>query len=312
MSITMCHRHLHRFRDILTGAGLGLALALGAGRPASAQGPPDLFPSETPSGEELVPVRFFTDADVVHGGQSFHLVAAFDIRPGWHIYWVNPGDAGLPTEVKVTAPAGFEGAIAITPDGGDTFAGSANMANVDAMTYGYDGSCNSLYNESLPGQTQGGRFAADGDWLVVNSRTHAVIFDAVTGAARDTVSIPGETQAAVAVDGGGKAAAAASAAQLAYGACLRAYRFDRYKTKKKPDSKKPLEKLSILSEDAAGRGRHGEAAPLCGRRDLDEPVRHLDCRTGMVRYRGQADFGRRRCAALRPRPRDHPPRRQAR
>ncbi len=65
----------------------------------------------------------------------------------------------------------------------------------------------------------------------------------------------GETQAAVAVDVGGKAAAAASAAQLAYGARLRAYRFDRYKTKKKPDSKKPLEKLSILVEDAAAARR---------------------------------------------------------
>jgi leucyl aminopeptidase len=63
----------------------------------------------------------------------------------------------------------------------------------------------------------------------------------------------GETQAAVAVDslGRNKKAAAASAGHLAYGARLQSYRFDRYKTKNKPDRKKPLEKLSVLAEDAA-------------------------------------------------------------
>ncbi len=67
----------------------------------------------------------------------------------------------------------------------------------------------------------------------------------------------GESQAAVAVDtlGRDKSAAAASAGHLAYGARLRSYRFDRYKTKKKPDHKKPLEKLSILAEDPAAARR---------------------------------------------------------
>ena len=50
----------------------------------------------------------------------------------------------------------------------------------------------------------------------------------------------GETQAALAVDAPGrdKAARAAWAAQCAFGARLRSYRFDRYKTKKKPDGRK--------------------------------------------------------------------------
>ena len=67
----------------------------------------------------------------------------------------------------------------------------------------------------------------------------------------------GETQAAVAVDslGRNKAAAAASAGHLAYGARLQSYRFDRYKTKKRPDRKKPLEKLSVLAEDSAAARR---------------------------------------------------------
>jgi leucyl aminopeptidase len=67
----------------------------------------------------------------------------------------------------------------------------------------------------------------------------------------------GEVEATVAVNslGGDKKAAAASAGHLAYGARLQSYRFDRYKTKNKPDRKKPLEKLSVLADDPAAARR---------------------------------------------------------
>ena len=80
---------------------------------------------------------------------------------------------------------------------------------------------------------------------------------AIGGAIVGHMDSVGETQAAVAVDtlGRDKSAAAASAGHLAYGARLQSYRFDRYKTKKKPDHKKPLEKLSILAEDPAAARR---------------------------------------------------------
>src|SRR5689334_1931563 len=29
------------------------------------------------------------------------------IRPGWHTYWINPGEAGLPTELHWKLPAGW-------------------------------------------------------------------------------------------------------------------------------------------------------------------------------------------------------------
>jgi DsbC/DsbD-like thiol-disulfide interchange protein len=32
----------------------------------------------------------------------------FDIEPGWHIYWKNPGGAGLATEVRWKLPGGLE------------------------------------------------------------------------------------------------------------------------------------------------------------------------------------------------------------
>jgi leucyl aminopeptidase len=60
----------------------------------------------------------------------------------------------------------------------------------------------------------------------------------------------GEKEAAIALDEppGGKVALADAAAQLAYGARLRSYRFDKYRTKQKPEQKPTLAKLTVLAE----------------------------------------------------------------
>jgi leucyl aminopeptidase len=63
----------------------------------------------------------------------------------------------------------------------------------------------------------------------------------------------GEKVAAVALDdlAGAKIAGGAAAANFAFGARLRAYRFDKYRTKEKPEQKPTLEKLSIMTGDVA-------------------------------------------------------------
>jgi len=57
----------------------------------------------------------------------------------------------------------------------------------------------------------------------------------------------GEGEAAVLIEGGDRAAEIA--AHVAYGARLRSYRFDKYRTKEKPEQKPSLKTLSILVED---------------------------------------------------------------
>ena len=61
----------------------------------------------------------------------------------------------------------------------------------------------------------------------------------------------GETAAAVAVDDGAdqKLGTAEQAAHLAYGARLRSYRFDKYRTTEKPEAKPSLKKLTVMSSD---------------------------------------------------------------
>ncbi len=73
----------------------------------------------------------------------------------------------------------------------------------------------------------------------------------------------GETQGALAMDStaGGKEAGdkdegARQAAHAGYGALLRAYRFDRYRTKEKPEKKPSLKALSVLTADPAAAKRH--------------------------------------------------------
>jgi thiol:disulfide interchange protein DsbD len=51
---------------------------------------------------ELIPET----AQVVPG-QPFDVALHLHMDPGWHTYWVNSGDAGLPTSIKWTLPPGF-------------------------------------------------------------------------------------------------------------------------------------------------------------------------------------------------------------
>lgn len=47
-------------------------------------------------------------ADVAQAapGQTFHVGVRFDIADAWHIYWINPGDSGYATTVKLAATGG--------------------------------------------------------------------------------------------------------------------------------------------------------------------------------------------------------------
>ncbi len=63
----------------------------------------------------------------------------------------------------------------------------------------------------------------------------------------------GDTAAAVLVDDefGGKLATAEIAANIAFGARLRSYRFDKYRTTEKPEKKPTLKRLTVMAKDLA-------------------------------------------------------------
>jgi len=59
--------------------------------------------------EEIhVRARLVADVAELRSGESFHLGVLLEPEPGWHVYWRNPGEAGLATEIDYELPRGFE------------------------------------------------------------------------------------------------------------------------------------------------------------------------------------------------------------
>lgn len=52
---------------------------------------------------EPVKARLVLDRAQVVQDKAFHVGVFFEIEPGWHIYWKDPGVAGLATEIKLTS-----------------------------------------------------------------------------------------------------------------------------------------------------------------------------------------------------------------
>lgn len=79
---------------------LGLFLALAAPLAARAQAPATVK-------RPHVEVSLVSEAKGVRSGLPAWVALKFQIEPGWHLYWTNPGDSGLPAEVKWTLPEGW-------------------------------------------------------------------------------------------------------------------------------------------------------------------------------------------------------------
>lgn len=51
--------------------------------------------------------RLVVDRDHITAGEPFWIALHLDMKKGWHTYWQNPGDSGIPTEIKLDLPEGF-------------------------------------------------------------------------------------------------------------------------------------------------------------------------------------------------------------
>ena len=55
------------------------------------------------NGEPRVAARLLIHPDDV-GAARVRVGVLFEMDPGWHIYWRNPGESGLPTEIHWSSP----------------------------------------------------------------------------------------------------------------------------------------------------------------------------------------------------------------
>jgi len=82
-------------------AGVGLPPAVSPQEPAvRAQEEDDPNPNST--------ALLISEVSSIRPGMPFTVAVRFELDPGWHNYWENPGDSGLPTTIEWTLPEGFE------------------------------------------------------------------------------------------------------------------------------------------------------------------------------------------------------------
>ena len=89
-------------RDRMT-LGAGMATLLAVVLLSAEKGLARAAISEQP----LVRLSLVSDRGSIKPGEKFRLGALFDITDECHIYWKNPGDAGLPPEIKWDLPEGY-------------------------------------------------------------------------------------------------------------------------------------------------------------------------------------------------------------
>lgn len=95
-------------RRTASGICLALALALPAAFAGRALAGPPSGSGEEEGAGSAVTARLISDTATIAAGRPFQVAVEIRMAPGWHTYWENGGDAGLPTTVDWELPEGFE------------------------------------------------------------------------------------------------------------------------------------------------------------------------------------------------------------
>lgn len=56
---------------------------------------------------EHTTVELFSEVDSIKPGEPFWVAFKISMKPGWHTYWINPGDSGQETQLNWELPDGF-------------------------------------------------------------------------------------------------------------------------------------------------------------------------------------------------------------
>jgi DsbC/DsbD-like thiol-disulfide interchange protein len=91
--------------------------------------------------------RLVPEVTSIQPGTPFTVAVYFEMEAGWHNYWRNPGDSGLPTTIAWTLPAGFEAGEIHWPT-------PSRIAYFPLVDYGYYGEV-ALLVEITPPQGPG-------------------------------------------------------------------------------------------------------------------------------------------------------------
>jgi thiol:disulfide interchange protein DsbD len=105
---------------------------------------------------ELIPEAHF----ILPASGHFDVILHLHSDPGWHTYWINPGDAGLATTIKWTLPEGFTAGPIQWPTPEKHKMGPL-------VTYGYEGDVYLITTITFPKEFTGDfQIKAKASWLV--------------------------------------------------------------------------------------------------------------------------------------------------
>jgi DsbC/DsbD-like thiol-disulfide interchange protein/cytochrome c biogenesis protein CcdA len=99
-----------------------------------------------------------TDTDAVARSVPFHVALRLRLAPGWHTYWRNPGDAGVPPTITLHLPAD-------TRAGGIEWPAPIRIRQAGLMSYAYTGDV-VLPVAITPGANRSLPIDAEATWLV--------------------------------------------------------------------------------------------------------------------------------------------------
>ena len=114
------------------------------------------------SGELHTKVALVADVAAVPTGKEFTVGVLLTIDKGWHTYWQNAGDAGLPTKIEWTLPKGFKAGEIQWP------IPRKHIETGDVLTFGYENESMLLVKITPPDDLAAGttiRLKADVNWL---------------------------------------------------------------------------------------------------------------------------------------------------
>src|SRR5271156_2289767 len=96
-----------------------------------------------PLASDLVKPALYAESTTVAPDRTLWLDLHLAIAPGWHIYWHNPDDSGLPTEIDWNLPAGFSAGAIVWP-------APARFSLGPIANYGYAGGTDLLVPIAAP------------------------------------------------------------------------------------------------------------------------------------------------------------------
>jgi thiol:disulfide interchange protein/DsbC/DsbD-like thiol-disulfide interchange protein len=124
-----------------------------------------------------VHASLLAETNEVAPGKTVTVALIEDIRPGWHTYWLNPGEAGEPTDIQWTLPAGWKASAIQWPY-------PKRIPTGPLMDYGYEGKPWLLVDITAPSG------AAVGDTVTLKAAVSWLVCQNVCIPEDTTLSLP--------------------------------------------------------------------------------------------------------------------------